>query len=153
LFISRGILKRSGNESGATHCRLFFDEENDALGIRLLDGPDAFEADSIRDVSVERSGVAINILPLLRYYNFPVPHAKVVLPVTFDNDMVVVNIQGLRERKAAIPPPPPVPAPPRSAPPMPPRVQVTPPQPRRAIPPPPPPPSEPERDFDDDIPF
>lgn len=152
LFLSRGILKRFGSEGGAFYCRLYFDEENDALGIRLFESRDVYEEDSIRDVSVEKSGIAINIIPLLRYYNFPLPDAKVMLPVSFGEDMILVNVQSLRERKTQ-PPLLPTSVPRAPAPPVPPvpRVPVPPLPPRRVAVPTPP--TTDEHDFDDDIPF
>src|SRR5579863_4478283 len=82
LFISRGIVKRSGRED-ATYYQLQFDEDTDRMAIRMCRNYDKISEQGVREVIQEKSGIAINIVPLLRYYNFPMPKTKVVLPVDF----------------------------------------------------------------------
>lgn len=123
LFLSRGILKRAGNEH-ATHAQLLFDETDNRLGIKLCGADEAgASARGVREVILERSGASVNLVPLLRYFGFP--EAKVigkrVLPVTFDKGLIVTELQSLREAEA-----------------KPKGVQAPPPDPE---------------DFDDDIPF
>lgn len=100
LFLSRGILKRSGREH-ATHYQLQFDEDTDRLAIKLCQNTDGFSASGVREALLEKSGIAINVVPLLRYYNFRMPKAKVMLPVTFESDLVVADISGLRQGSEA----------------------------------------------------
>ena len=140
LFISKGIMKRARSEN-ATHAQLMFDEVEGKLGIRLYEEFDNPADGTTREASVEKSGVAVNLLPLLRYYGIPEPKVtgKQVLPVTFDDQVIVIDLKMLREAKgkpARVPSPPPSP-PPRVAPPSPPRIA----------------PKQPQEEFDDDIPF
>jgi hypothetical protein len=95
LFLSKGIQKRAGKER-CTHAQLSFDEDAQKLGIRLFE--DAAEDESIREVSQEKSGISVNILPLLRFYGFDKPPRKQVLSVEFDknNDILVVDLSGLK---------------------------------------------------------
>ena len=98
LFLSKGILQRAGDEK-ATHCQLRFDEEDGRLGIKLA--RDDFD-DGVRAMSIEPSGASVNILPLLRYYGFPALKGKRVLPVKFEDDMIVLDLRDELQK----PPPP-----------------------------------------------
>lgn len=100
LFLSRGILRRSSRED-ATHYQLQFDEETDRLAIKLCHRNDESSQPGVKEALLEKSGIAINVVPLLRYYNFRVPKAKMVMPVTFESDLVVVELKGLREAAEA----------------------------------------------------
>jgi len=128
-------MKRARSEN-ATHAQLMFDEAEDRLGIRLYDEFDSPADGTTREASVEKSGIAVNLLPLLRYYGIPEPKVtgKLILPVTFDEQVIVIDLRPLREAKAN---PTPVAR-------MPQRASTTP------LKGPTPPPQE---DFDDDIPF
>lgn len=98
LFLSRGILKRAGNES-ATHAQLLYDETSDRLGIRLGADVDALVSPGFKEASKEKSGVSVNLLPLLRYYGLPEPRVagKRVLPVGFEGGMIVIELKSLRD--------------------------------------------------------
>lgn len=97
LFLSRGILKRGGNED-ATHAQLLYDEAEDRLGIKLGGDVDVLLDNGFKDISREKSGASVNLLPLLRYYRFPEPKAmgKRVLPVEFEKEMIVIELKPLR---------------------------------------------------------
>lgn len=98
LFVSRGILKRSGRED-ATLYQLQFDEDTDRLAIKMCRNYDKLNEQGVREAIREKSGIAINVLPLLRYYNLQVPKQKVVFPVGFENGgLVIVDLKGLRGR-------------------------------------------------------
>ena len=101
LFLSKGIMKRARCEN-ATHAQLMFDEETDVLGVRLYDSFDVPDDGSAREVSPEKSGVAVNVTPLLRYYGLPEPKnvGKQVFNVTFENDVIVIDLKGYRNAKA-----------------------------------------------------
>ena len=100
LFLSRGILKRAGNEA-ATHAQLLFDEDEERLGIKLLDEFNDLSESSVRELSQEKSGVSMNLTPLLRYYNFPDPKevGKQVFAVTFEEGIIVIDLRPLRTAK------------------------------------------------------
>jgi hypothetical protein len=91
LFLSKGILQRGGDE-GATHCQLQFDEQSGLLGIKLASNGEELLEDGFRPLTVERSGASINILPLLRYYGFPRIKEKRVLPVKFEDGLIVIEL-------------------------------------------------------------
>lgn len=99
LFLSKGILKRAGDEQ-AKAAQLLFDEDEDKLGIRLVDLFTVNESQSqtVREMSHEKSGAAVNITPLMRYYRFPTAKqlGKRILPVDFDRDMIVIDMKELR---------------------------------------------------------
>jgi hypothetical protein len=90
LFLSKGILQRAGDEK-ATYCQLRFDEEDGRLGIKLA--RDDFD-EGVRQMSIEPSGASVNLLPLLRYYGFPALKGKRVLPVKFEDNMIVLDLAG-----------------------------------------------------------
>lgn len=96
LFLSRGILKRSGREDAAFY-QLQFDEDTDRLAIKLCRKEDESREAGVREALQEKSGIAINVVPLLRYYNFRVPKTKVMLPVTFESGLVIADISTLRQ--------------------------------------------------------
>lgn len=100
IFLSRGILRRAGIED-ATHAQLMYDEEADRLGIKLYTSIDAPKEQSTREMSVERSGASVNILPLIRFYNLPDPKklGKRVLPVQFEEGLVVIDMKDFRSGK------------------------------------------------------
>lgn len=137
LFVSKGIMKRARSER-ATFAQLMYDESEQKLGIRLYDEFDVPGDGSAPKVSVEASGVAVNILPLLRYYGLPEPKVtgKRVLPVSFEDQVIVIDLKQVKDVKAAA-----VPAP-ASAP-----VRTE--SPLKASPPAP----KPMEGSDDDIPF
>ena len=92
VFLSKGILKRANGE-GAKHAELMFDEETGQVGIRLVsDFWDDVKSPSIRPVSVENSGISVNLLPLLRFYGLGKPTEKHVLDVEFDEGMVIIDL-------------------------------------------------------------
>jgi hypothetical protein len=99
LFLSRGILKRSGRED-ATFYQLQFDEDTDRLAVKACRKYDESSETGVREALQEKSGIAINVIPLLRYYNFPMPKTKIVLPVTFESGLVVVDLKELRNQSA-----------------------------------------------------
>jgi len=94
-------MKRAGSEN-ATHAQLMFDEDDDVLGIRLYEAKDAPGDGSAREASPEKSGIAVNVIPLLRYFNFPEPKhvGKQVLNVTFDHNVIVIDLKDFRNAKA-----------------------------------------------------
>lgn len=97
LFLSKGILKRAGNEE-ATHIQLLFDEESNRLGMNFYDEMlDGVDLPGVRELSQEKSGVSVNILPLLRYYGFPDPKriGKQVFPVKFEEELAVIDLKPL----------------------------------------------------------
>jgi hypothetical protein len=98
VFLSRGIAARAGHES-ATHYELMFSDENSQLGIRLYTEPDVNpDAPSVRQTISEKSGISLTIVPLLRFYGFPdLGKGKRLLPVTFEQDMIVIDLSQLRE--------------------------------------------------------
>lgn len=98
LFLSRGILKRAGNEK-ATHTQLLYEEAKDRLGIKLGSDIDALVSHGFKEATREKSGVSVNLLPLLRYYRLPEPKVtgKRVLPVEFEGDMIVIELKSLRD--------------------------------------------------------
>ena len=102
LFLSRGILKRAGNEK-ATHAQLMFDEADDRLGIRLCGAGEELAGEpGVREMVLERSGASVTLVPLLRYFGFPEAKAigKRVLPVTFEKGLIVTGLEPLREARA-----------------------------------------------------
>lgn len=105
IFLSKGILKRAGTED-ATHAQLMYDDDEDRLGIRLYREIDAEFEEAIREMSVEKSGASVNILPIIRYYDLADPKklGKRILPVQFENSMVVIDLKPLREAKDAAAP-------------------------------------------------
>jgi len=142
-------MRRAGSEN-ATRAQLMYDEAENRLGIRLYDESDESQHASIRDVSPEKSGIAINLLPLLRYYGLPEPKkvGKRVLPITVEGKVIAVDLKALREKEPeggkhspALRPP--VVAPPRPSPAAAPaRSAPSPARPAQAV-----------EEFDDDIPF
>jgi hypothetical protein len=96
-------MKRAGNEN-ATRAQLMFDEEEDVLGIRLYDEYDVPEDGSAREASPEKSGVAVNLTPLLRYYGLPEPKTvgKQVFSVTFENNVIVIDLKEYRNAKERV---------------------------------------------------
>jgi hypothetical protein len=100
LFLSRGIMRRA-ESAGATHAQLLFDEEDGQLGINLFAAKDAPVDGSAREASLEKSGISVNVVPLLRYYGFPEPKAigKRVLPVSFNGRTIVIDLTVLANAK------------------------------------------------------
>lgn len=105
VFLSKGILKRAGTED-ATHAQLMYDDEEDRLGIKLYRKIDAEFEDAVREMSIEKSGASVNILPLIRYYDLADPKklGKRILPVQFENGLVVIDLKPLREAKGSAAP-------------------------------------------------
>jgi hypothetical protein len=91
LFISKGIMSRAGKES-ATRYQLRFDPDNGRCGIMLLDDRDTGFDEGVRRLNVEASGASLTLLPLLRYYGFPAVKEKKVLPVAFEDDLIIINL-------------------------------------------------------------
>jgi hypothetical protein len=110
LFLSRGIMRRA-QRGKATHFQLQFDEETGRVAIKLLNVDDADFEDGVRPVTEETSGVSLNMLPLLRYYNLPIPSEKRMLPVAFEESLVIIDLMRCLAPPPPAPPPPPPPAP------------------------------------------
>jgi hypothetical protein len=133
LFLSKGILRRAGDRP-FTHYQLQYDEETGRLGIALGGAARAVVDNAYRPLSKEPSGASLNLMPLLRYYGFPPVTEKRVLPVTFEENLIVIELfDGMMRSPTPL--------------------EATATQPV-APPPPQVPMSQPTRDdFDDDIPF
>lgn len=97
LFLSKGIMKRA-HQDRPSHAVLLYDETNDRLGIELFSGYDAMVQEAAKEVSVEKSGIAVNLAALIRYYDLPDPRivGKHVLPVTFEDGMIVIDMSAYR---------------------------------------------------------
>jgi hypothetical protein len=100
LFISKGIMRRAGCENAA-HAQLMYDEIEFRLGIRLYEDAPVDDG-SVRDVISEKSGIAMSLAPLLRYYGFPEPKklGKRVLQVSLQDKLIVLDLTALRQTKA-----------------------------------------------------
>lgn len=104
IFLSRGIMKRGGAED-AKFAQLSFDDVKQRIGIKLFVDQELKE-DGVRPMSLEKSGAAANLLPLLRFHDLPDPKklGALMLPVTFEEGFVVVSVLPLitaAEKKAA----------------------------------------------------
>ena len=93
LFLSKGLLKRV-NAEDSNGAVLLFDEDNKRIGIKFCDEYDSSKPE-IRNVSKERSGVAVNILPLLKFYGMEKPEKKQTLKVSTDEDMLIIDASNL----------------------------------------------------------
>lgn len=100
LFISKAILKRA-NQEDATHFEMLYDEEHDRLGIKFWNNKvdeDEGKEGSVRELMTEKSGVAISLMPLLRYYGITKPSKKYGLAVTFPEEgMIAMSLKPLKE--------------------------------------------------------
>lgn len=93
LFVSKGLQKRVDAEE-ANGAVLLYDEEGKRIGIRFHAIYDENNV-AMRNVSKEKSGVAVNILPLLRFYGIKKPSEKRTLQVSKEQDMLIVDIAPL----------------------------------------------------------
>lgn len=89
-FMSHGILARMGRED-ATHFQALYDEETGRVALNFTNSPD--NDGTWRELSREKSGVAANILPVLRFYNLNLGGKKRVLPVQIEDDYLVMDIR------------------------------------------------------------
>lgn len=96
LFVPRAMMQAIGGVA-AKHVVLLFDRENNKLAIRLPDNDDPDYAR--REVAHEKSGIVVNVIPLLRAYKLERPTKKLKLPATVENDsqMVVVDMSDAKE--------------------------------------------------------
>jgi len=99
LFLSNAILKRQNIDTSGDEIKegaiLLFDEENNKLGIKISGIYDQ-KANEQRKISKEKSGVAINILPLLRYYGIKKDKKKYTLNVEIQDDMFVIDLSEVK---------------------------------------------------------
>jgi len=97
LFLSKGILKRAGDEH-AKYCQVLFDEENSLLGIKLIDSgtSDLAAAAGVKEMMIEKSGASVNLVPLMKFYGIPKRKDKTVLEVKFDEGLIVIPISALK---------------------------------------------------------
>ena len=90
LFLPRAMTLRIGVVEQQKKLVLLVDAENCLLGIRMPKEDDP--EDSLRDVSHEISGIAINIVPVLKTMQLVKPKRKLTLPVEQQHHMLVVNM-------------------------------------------------------------
>lgn len=95
LFLSKGLLRRVDAEN-AQGARLLYDEEGACLGVEFYDDYDKNRTE-IRALSREKSGSAINILPLLRFYGYGKPIEKQTLKVEKQGAMLVMDLSMLSD--------------------------------------------------------
>lgn len=98
IFLSDAILNRISMKN-AEAFQLLFDEERCALAIELLETYERKNR-AQRKISQERSGVAINAAPMLRYFNFRLGKKRSV-EVEIDGKLVVLDLSELDRRKPA----------------------------------------------------
>ncbi len=94
LFVSKALLQQIDAER-VTAVVLLYDKETSRLGVLAAASIEHSE-DQIRLVSAENSGIAVNIVPVLRRYKLPHPSKKVKLGVEIeDNKMLVIDMKPL----------------------------------------------------------
>lgn len=57
----------------------------------------------MREISKEKSGIAVNLLPLLRFYGFPEPKdvGKETFAVTFEDSLAVIDLREYKQKATA----------------------------------------------------
>lgn len=95
LFLPRAMMLGIGADSDTTKVVLLYDAAQSLLAIRLPRFDDFENAQ--RDVSQEKSGTAVNIVPLLKTMKLVRPKKKLSLPVEQQDDMLVVNMTSALE--------------------------------------------------------
>jgi len=93
LFLSRALMGRIRAEE-SQHVVLLYDPETNRLGIRPANGSDSAEIQ--RAVSLEPSGTAVNIVPVLRCYDIRQPKKKVRLEAKVEENMLVIDLTPVR---------------------------------------------------------
>lgn len=81
LFVPKRLMQLIEGEQ-SQKVVLLFNKEKQEIVVRLPCDQDPPEA--LREVILEKSGTAINVVPLLKAYKFDLPSKKVKLPAKFD---------------------------------------------------------------------
>lgn len=96
LFISKAILNQLDVDE-ANYVMIFIDEEEYLLGLIFTkEKPN----DNYRKISNEKSGVSVNIAPILRFFGITKLKEKFTSDVTKKEGMLVFSIKDLVKEKA-----------------------------------------------------
>jgi hypothetical protein len=96
LFVPSGMIQAIAAE-GVTHVVLMYDKAATKLAIRA---PRDDETPEVwREVVHEKSGIVVNIVPLLKTYKLQQPKKKVKLPAQVDSEQpwVVIDMRAVSE--------------------------------------------------------
>lgn len=89
IFLSNAIARRAGNGDSKS-ARLYYDEENERLGIELLGEYEKGDK-SQRKVSKENSGISVNAAALFKYFGYELGEKKSA-PIEIDQNMVIIDV-------------------------------------------------------------
>ena len=97
VFLPKAFIKRSFGQDpqGAA---LYTDKENGKIAIELLSQYDSSDR-SIRKVTEENSGYALNILPLLQYLGIGKLKEKFCAVLAYEEGKIVLNVNDLIKAK------------------------------------------------------
>ena len=93
LFISNSMVARYGG-TGATAVNLYIDDETPRIGIEFL-SPSDDNGKETRKISTEKSGIAINVSAILKYYNIPKFEGKRTLYTKNEEGMLILDLNDL----------------------------------------------------------
>lgn len=94
LFVSDTLLKRF-NADKCCFVTIFIDEENAEIGLEFHDNK---PTNVHRKVCGEKSGISINIAPILRYFNIKKLDRKYIANIRKDGKLLVFSIRELKTR-------------------------------------------------------
>lgn len=97
LFISNGILRKFNAE----YCEavlLFIDDESAKVGLKFIKEFDSIQA-NCKKLSRERSGVSVNVAPILRYYEVSKQQEKINLAMQRQDDLLILEISSLLSKE------------------------------------------------------
>lgn len=95
LFLSKSMIQAIHADK-EKFLVLMYDREENKLGVRVPTPNDPESAR--REVSIEKSGIAINIVPVLKSYGLEKPKKKARLPVAIAQQMIIVEMGKLTDQ-------------------------------------------------------
>jgi hypothetical protein len=95
LFISNGLIHRYKLE-GFEYVCLYIDDEKMVVGLKFTK-PENANNKEIRKVLKEKSGISINISPILRFYGVSKLYEKKNLDIAEEDGLLVLDLSSLKE--------------------------------------------------------
>jgi len=100
LFISKNILKQFNSEN-SEYAVIYIDDKNCLVGIKFFE--DKPPNGDYRKLSKEKSGVSVNIAPVLRYLGIKKLHEKFTTGTQEKEGLLVFSLHNLKESQLHLP--------------------------------------------------
>ena len=97
LFISKSIINKY-KIANPEACFIFIDDKKPLVGLQFVEKMDK-ENKELRKVLKEKSGLSVNISPILRFYGIEKKKEKIEMSIIEDEELLLIDLAELKKIK------------------------------------------------------